>query len=467
MSCLGVYMKRTSLRKLLTKALRAAQATTVLTAATCGDSGTHVDLSLYARPSCTATGYPSLDGLNPSTPVDYLELRDIPASTSGGTPTTLSQSGVPCWNAPDPAACKATLGKVTPTTTFGINGGCFPFCYPRVLLTTKDGTVRVIETKAALDAFLAPYDTAQEAVLAAMAAGRPPNCTDPETGAVRAVDGGFEVVVPAGSPCGTYGVYQAVLFIDASGSVTERTRYKLRDSDPNCVVGRRPAGLLQTAKTVTRGASCLGIHFAHSARLEAASVIAFRVLRAELTQHGASRKLLRKASESARDEIRHTRMTRRLARRFHTSSERPSICTQPSRTLLEIAIENAVEGCVRETYGALVGMWQAAHARDRVIARSMSRIARDETRHAALSQEVAAWLWPRLSEQEKSLVNCAARDAIVELRQALLVSPEPELVTHAGLPNTAQALALHTQLEQTLWHRFPGCVQKFDETATP
>ncbi|NIS36796.1 MAG: ferritin-like domain-containing protein, partial [Actinobacteria bacterium] len=47
---------------------------------------------------------------------------------------------------------------------------------------------------------------------------------------------------------------------------------------------------------------------------------------------------------------------------------RPVIEDAPVRTAYEIALENAVEGCVRETFGALVGAHQALRASDPSIA---------------------------------------------------------------------------------------------------
>jgi hypothetical protein len=55
------------------------------------------------------------------------------------------------------------------------------------------------------------------------------------------------------------------------------------------------------------------------------------------------------------------------------------------RSLEEMALENVVEGCVRETFGAVVAMIQAERAGDARVRRAMRRIARDETRHAELS----------------------------------------------------------------------------------
>src|SRR4029079_4274037 len=86
-----------------------------------------------------------------------------------------------------------------------------------------------------------------------------------------------------------------------------------------------------------------------------------------------------------------------------------------TRPLAEVAIENAVEGCVRETFGAMMATYQAAHAEDAEIARIMRRVARDETRHAALSWAVARWAWPALDEAARAALAARCRGAITSL----------------------------------------------------
>lgn len=86
-----------------------------------------------------------------------------------------------------------------------------------------------------------------------------------------------------------------------------------------------------------------------------------------------------------------------------------SVRAPRSRSLFHIARENAVEGCVRETYGAVVGMWKAGHVAGPGIARLLQRIARDEINHATLSWDIADWLAPRLSlRQIRSLLRAQA-----------------------------------------------------------
>jgi hypothetical protein len=125
-----------------------------------------------------------------------------------------------------------------------------------------------------------------------------------------------------------------------------------------------------------------------------------------------------------------------------------------NRALDVIAIENAVEGCVRETFGALVTSYQAAHACDPEIARLMASIARDETRHAALSWAVARWARRRLGPEAQARIEARCRSAMAALRREAEACVAEELVTCAGLPNAEQQRALLDALEPALWKSF-------------
>jgi hypothetical protein len=155
---------------------------------------------------------------------------------------------------------------------------------------------------------------------------------------------------------------------------------------------------------------------ANMAYLEAVSVHAFERLERELDAHGAPPSLRRQARRARRDEVRHTAMTARLARERGGSPRLPE-APSPSRarTLLELALENAVEGCVRETYGAVQGLVEAQTSRDDVMRRAMQSIAADECRHAELAWAVHDWAMPRLSAVERSAVQRAMKDAIAEI----------------------------------------------------
>jgi hypothetical protein len=213
-----------------------------------------------------------------------------------------------------------------------------------------------------------------------------------------------------------------------------------------CPAGRRPAGLEETS---TFGE--IGGYFAELTRLEAASVPAFRILRNELRAHGAPQKLVRAAARAARDEVRHARAARALARRHGAPVQPTHIPRGMPRPLEAIAIENAVEGCVRETYAALLASHQAQRATDPSVRAAMTRIARDETRHAALSWHVALWLEQRLTPAAKRKVAGARQAAVSELLASVAAERTQPFADRVGLPKPATAFALALGMQQALW----------------
>lgn len=218
------------------------------------------------------------------------------------------------------------------------------------------------------------------------------------------------------------------------------------ECDPMCT-GRRPAAFVDDAPAA-RGA---GAWFGRVAALEAASIAAFRTLARELVHHGAPPALVRSAQAAARDEMRHTRSMGALARRFGSAARAVAFPLAPVRGLEAIATENAVEGCVRETYGALLATWQAGHATDPVVRAAMQVVARDETRHAALAWRVARWIEQRLDAPARARVARARRAAVDELERSCARPVPPELVQLAGMPGAAQSAALVESLGCSLW----------------
>jgi hypothetical protein len=194
-------------------------------------------------------------------------------------------------------------------------------------------------------------------------------------------------------------------------------------------------------------------HFETAAGLEAASVLAFRRLARELALHGAPPSLVARAIASARDEVRHARIVGRLAKQ-HGGQLRPiGHPSLPLRALDEVAIENAIEGCVRETFGALVASWQALMAGAPGVREAMRGVARDEQRHAELAWAVARWAEPRLDAAARRRLGRARRAAIAELARDLEVEPPAPLVRQVGLPTRAVAQTLFAEAQRRLWHR--------------
>ncbi len=195
----------------------------------------------------------------------------------------------------------------------------------------------------------------------------------------------------------------------------------------------------------------IGAYFAEMAELEAASVTAFRRLARELAWHGAPQSLRRAARRTARDEIAHTRITRTLARRFGGKPVTPRITAVATRSLEAIASENAVEGCVRETFGALLATHQARASADPEVRRALRRIARDEVRHAALAWKIADWAENQLDHAAQTRVEQAMREAAATLIHETEGTSHPALTRIAGLPTQAELHRMATELSRAIW----------------
>ncbi|MFP2898794.1 ferritin-like domain-containing protein [Corallococcus sp. 4LFB] len=436
------------LRRLFSRALHASLATPLVLAG-CGTEGS-TDLTGYSEIACTDQGL-AVSDLTLTPAPDFVQLRYI--GTNGGQPmgtyTSSSSSGEACATATDVPACQEAL--VNATVTAGFHHVCLDFCTDAFLVTTRGDEVKTHATLAELQQVLGTVDTEQEAVLKTFAAGYSLLCGKKEHGAVKKnADGSFNVIGTKGYACGPgTELTQHVVKVTASGEVLEQEKRVLEKGDPNCNIGRRPVGL-QVAEAC-QSPEALGRYFADAAHLEAASVHAFLRLRDELELHGADVGLQDAARRSAMEEVQHARVTDRLARRFGGTPQRPVVAELPPRSLVDVALENAVEGCVRETYGALLAHHQALHARDLEVREAMVRIAEDETRHAALSWDIDQWARPRLSAQEREALREAQKRAVALLREEVLVPLDASIITEAGMPTPEAALALLDTLEQDLW----------------
>lgn len=215
-----------------------------------------------------------------------------------------------------------------------------------------------------------------------------------------------------------------------------------------CGAGRKPEGLrAEHLAGMTPDARW----WSEIATLEAAAVDAFRRMRGELHAHGAPRALLRQASRAARDERRHARSTRAFARAAGARPRRHQVAPFAPRSLEAIARENAIEGCVGETWGALVAAVQARRAATAELRAAFARIAREEAQHAELSLRVASFADARLSREARARVR-AARDAAAErlAREPLGPIAHAAACAGVGLPAHDEARALSTALFRAL-----------------
>jgi hypothetical protein len=393
--------------------------------------------------------------LKPIVSVDYLALRTSAARPGEGDPNDwsksdfeeLSQHGIPCGSAPPGSSCKATLAK---HPTGAANAQCLQMCRELSVVTTRGAEVTRWATPQELSKLLAPIDTVDEALLMADAAHYNVSC-EPESTKVRRTVDGYEVfatrLTAMCAPMITTGYW---LKVSATGDVSELSSQELARSE--ACVGRRPAGLVELAGHPGSDGTCgaTAASLARSAYLEAASVHAFERLAEELRRWGAPADLIESAQRARADEVRHAEQVGTLARLRGAEVPSAQVEAAQERDLESMAHENAVEGCVRETYGAMVGAFQALVAQQPDVRSSMRSIAEDELEHAALSQRVHQWLMPQLAPEARARVRAAMASTIDELRRGAGAG-DPQVARALGLPHEQQATALLAQLERDVW----------------
>jgi hypothetical protein len=212
--------------------------------------------------------------------------------------------------------------------------------------------------------------------------------------------------------------------------------------------GRRPRGLRPTR--AARPSTELGAYFARMAFEEAASIHAFSRLGRELTRFGAPEALVQAAQRSMRDEKRHARLMAGCARACGARSPAARVRRDRPRTLEAMALENAVEGCVHETFGALLVAWQAEHAATPTLRRTFARIAADEARHAALAWSVARWAEGRVDRRARVRISAGRARAVRALRRRIREGAPSVVERLVGHPPREHAAVLLDRLAAAL-----------------
>lgn len=374
---------------------------------------------------------------------DHLALRQqFDHEADGPPPTVLASWGQACGRASDRDACLAALSglSIEPALRSDSN---FALVNYDVVTSAGDEVAKVATTEQLLQR-LGPVDTPSEAALVAFAAGHDVGCEEN----VRRDGASFVLRGERGTGCGEGDdVVQYEVIVGPDGAVTTGEEDTVERGDPNCAIGRRPDGLCsRTEKAQTAGA-----FFAHAAHLEAASVFAFSDLARELMAHGAPPELVRGAWRARAEEVRHARITAELARRFGAEPVHPVVAAPRVRSLFDVALDNATEGCVRETFGAVVAQAQAHRARRAFVRRAMRGIAADEARHAHLSWALDRWARGRLSPAACRQLDEAQRAAVDHLRRETAEAWSQEVIDEAGMPDAQTGIRLLGPVEAQLW----------------
>ncbi len=174
--------------------------------------------------------------------------------------------------------------------------------------------------------------------------------------------------------------------------------------------GRRPLGYAEIDDELSDDP--LGSSLAAMAHLEAASVLAFEELAAWLDAHQAPASLVQRCRAAADDERHHTRWLTRLAQERGVAVPVPTATGGRDASPLEVAIHNAVEGCVHESFAALMAAVRAQRAADPRLRGVFAKITADEIRHGQLAWDLHAWLRGLLTEGETRAVDAAQRRAL-------------------------------------------------------
>jgi hypothetical protein len=212
--------------------------------------------------------------------------------------------------------------------------------------------------------------------------------------------------------------------------------------------GRRPLGHVEGGDADCSDA--LGRTLAAMAYLEAASVVAFEQLAEQLRGWGAPAELIERCGIAASEERAHARWLTMLAARRGAAV--PEVTQTEATTsklgLLDVALHNAVEGCVHETFAALMAACRKQRATSTVLRRVFAKIAVDEAGHGQLAWDIHAWLLSKLAPEQAAAVDAAQQLALARLpeRARELASLPAELGELTAADAEALARALHQQL---------------------
>ncbi len=208
--------------------------------------------------------------------------------------------------------------------------------------------------------------------------------------------------------------------------------------------GRRPLGHIAFAGRVRD----LGEHFARCAHLEAASIVAFTQLAERLTGFGAPQNLVERCHHAAADEREHARQLTALAERLGASTP-PALHEPRTPGLFEVALDNAVEGCVHETWAALRAEVVSRRAQDPEVRSIYKKIAEDEARHAQLAWDLHRWLCDQLDSAERDQVEAARRRSLEALPE--LAARQSEFTpSQLGIPTSRASADLATTFRDRL-----------------
>jgi len=179
---------------------------------------------------------------------------------------------------------------------------------------------------------------------------------------------------------------------------------------------RLPAlkGNLSTAGGTPLAAALAGV-WADDGRAEYASIASFARLTLQLMAFGAPHRLIEASQQASLDEHRHSRFCFAEAARHAGRGVEPGPLDIGQASALtsfeEFMRLNLIEGCVGETLAGLRMAEQARLASNPELARALTEISEDETRHAELAFEIL-----RFGLEVNRRATLAAVRSVLEMR---------------------------------------------------
>ncbi len=182
------------------------------------------------------------------------------------------------------------------------------------------------------------------------------------------------------------------------------------------------AGSVDVAALPAAERAALARHWTAAALAEHASVASFARFGLDLLALGAPPDLLLAAARAQADEVVHARLAFGLASAYAGRTVAPGPLAMHGAVLgadpVEVARSLAHEGCVGETVAVAIATAALDGARDPAVRRVLTRIVRDEARHAALAWRAARWIRGAYPETGAAF-DAAVRESVEQLVEHL------------------------------------------------
>jgi hypothetical protein len=365
---------------------------------------------------------------------DSIEIRLM----IGGADAIRDLAGKPCASATRKAECEARYAGARSTPSG-----------EAVVVTTRGDAVDVTPVNMLSPSFFGTVDTPEEAAVLVARDPMPGGSVCELGGSMgyREVAGGYEIATVQRDTCSN-DLSRQVMKVGPGGIEQRISTETLEKGDKPCAIeGRRPCVLAGETSAHASSGDAAG-WLARAAYYEAASVPAFVHLARELAALDAPADLVARCEIAAREEMTHARAMIDLCEARGGGVLAPEVGPMRIRGAFEVAMDNAVEGCVNETFAAMRALYQSRAAVDADVRRAMAAIADDEAEHAQLSWDIAEWIEARLTTEERLAVDGARRAAMRSLLPGAHVDESSARLL--GLPDASTAAAMSRALVASL-----------------